>query len=59
MEYNFHPVGQYMGPYDQNKKLKLSAQLPKSNLDFKTYTEFSHDSGKCYAYKIVIKLIPK
>ena len=52
MEYNFHPVGQYMGPYDQNKKLKLSAQLPKSNLDFKTYTEFSHDGGKCYAYKI-------
>ena len=51
-EYNSHPVGQYMGPYDQNQKLKLSAQLPKSKLDFKTYSEFSHDGNQCFAYKI-------
>jgi hypothetical protein len=41
-----------MGPYDQNQKLKLSAQLPKSMLDFKTYSEFSHDGNQCFAYKI-------
>jgi uncharacterized C2H2 Zn-finger protein len=51
-EYNQHPVGKYMGPYDQNKKLRLSAQLPKSKLDFKAYSEFSHDGNKCFAYKI-------
>ena len=38
-EYNAHPVGKYMGPYDQNKKLELKIQLPDSNLDFRKYTE--------------------
>ena len=34
-EYNSHPVGKYMGPYDQNKNLSLKIQLPESNLNFK------------------------
>ena len=34
-EYNKHPVGMYMGPYDQNKNLELKIQLPDSNLNFK------------------------
>ena len=37
-EYNAHPVGKYMGPYDQNKNLKLKIQIPNSKFDFKTYT---------------------
>jgi hypothetical protein len=37
-----------MGPYDQNKNLELKIQLPHSNLDFKSYTEFQHDGNKCY-----------
>ena len=41
-EYNESPVGQYMGPYDQNKELKLAAQLPRSKLDFENYTSFLH-----------------
>ena len=41
-EYNESPVGQYMGPYDQNKKLKLAVQLPMSKLDFEDYTSFLH-----------------
>ena len=51
-EYNLHPVGQYMGPYDQNEEVKLSAQLPSSTLDFQSYTEFSHDGEKCFEYKM-------
>ena len=47
-EYNSHPVGKYMGPYDQNKKLSLKIQLPESDLDFKNYTEFYHDGNKCF-----------
>ena len=47
-EYNSHPVGKYMGPYDQNKELSLKIQLPESNLDFKNYTEFHHDGNKCF-----------
>ena len=50
-EYNCHPVGQYVGPYDQNEKLSLNAQLPKSNLDFTSYTEFIHDGKKCFEYE--------
>ena len=50
-DYNHHPVGQYMGPYDQNEKVRLSAQLPHSDLDFTSYTEFSHDGAKCYEYE--------
>ena len=42
-EYNNCPVGCYAGPYDQNEKLKLNLQLPKSKLDYKNYTEFIHD----------------
>ena len=44
-EYNTHPIGKYMGPYDQNKKLKLKVQLPQSKFDFKQYTEFHHDTS--------------
>ena len=41
-EYNKSPVGQYMGPYDQNKQLELSAQLPSSKIDYQMYTAFLH-----------------
>ena len=41
-EYNKSPVGQYMGPYDQNKQLMLRAQLPMSKLYFEKYTKFRH-----------------
>ena len=51
-EYNSHPVGQYMGPYDQNEEINLSAQLPHSNFDFENYTQFFHDGNKCFEYKI-------
>ena len=51
-EYNNHPVGQYMGPYDQPKDLSLSAQLPNSKLDFERYTQFYHNGTTCYNYKI-------
>ena len=51
-EYNQHAVGQYMGPYDQNENLKLSIQLPKSKLDFKSYTEFHHSGDKCYEFYV-------
>ena len=50
-DYNHHPVGQYLGPYDQNEQVSLSAQLPHSDLDYTSYTEFSHDGRKCYEYK--------
>ena len=50
VEYNNHPVGQYMGPYDQNKDLKLSVQLPDSDLDYLKYTEFNHSGDRCYKY---------
>ena len=51
-EYNQHPVGQYMGPYDQNEKLILSVQLPDTNLDHQSYTEFCHNGEKCYQFCI-------
>ena len=41
-----------MGPDDQSENLKLSEQLPKSRLDFKTYTEFSHIDNECYNFKV-------
>ena len=44
-EYNTCPVGPYAGPYDQNEKLKLSVQLPKSDLDYKNYSEFEHEGA--------------
>ena len=47
-EYNAHPVGKYMGPYDQNKKLELRIQLPDSDLDFRKYTEFYHGGKECF-----------
>ena len=42
---------QYMGPVDHNKILTLIAKLPKSNFDFKPYTQFFHDGNYCSAYK--------
>ena len=51
-EYNSHPVGKYMGPYDQNKNLSLKIQLPESNLNFKSYTEFHHEGEKCYDLRL-------
>ena len=50
MEYNNHPVGPYVGPYDQNEKLDLCVQLPDSDLDFSDYTEFQHDGDRCFRY---------
>ena len=49
-DYNHHPVGQYVGPYDQNENLDLSLQLPNSNLNFSKYTEFQHEGDQCYNY---------
>ena len=51
-EYNNHPVGMYMGPYDQNKNLELKIQVPDSDLNFRNYTQFHHDGQKCFALKI-------
>ena len=51
-EYNEHSVGQYMGPYDQNENLKLNIQLPNSNLDFHSYTEFCHDGDECFEFSV-------
>ena len=51
-EYNEHTVGQYMGPYDQNENLKLNIQLPDTNLDFQSYTEFCHDEDECFEFSI-------
>ena len=51
-EYNEHSVGQYMGPYDQNENLKLNVQLPGTNLDFQSYTEFYHDEDECFEFSI-------
>ena len=51
-EYNNHPVGPYVGPYDQNEKLELNLQLPDSDLDFSRYTEFQHDGDQCYRYSL-------
>ena len=36
-EYNEHPVGAYIGPYDLNSKLSLKMQLPDAKLTFKEY----------------------
>ena len=51
-EYNRHPVGKYMGPYDQNRNLKLNIQLPDSDLDFESYTEFIHDGDECFVFAL-------
>ena len=51
-EYNNHPVGMYMGPYDQNKILELKIQVPDSDLNFRNYTQFHHEGQKCFALKI-------
>ena len=47
-EYNEHPVGVYMGPYDLNSKLSLNIQLPDSKLTFKEYTTFYHEGNTCF-----------
>ena len=47
-EFNAHPVGRYMGPYDQNKQISLKIQLPDSDLSFKKYTEFFHEGRECF-----------
>ena len=49
-EYNSDPVGQYAGPYDQNEKLELTVQLPDSDLNFDTYTEFKHSCTNCHTF---------
>ena len=47
-EYNDPSAGQYMGPYDQNRNLKLNVQLPDSNLNFSKFAEFNHCGNRCY-----------
>ena len=39
-----------MGPYDQNEKLKLNVQLPNTNLDYQSYTEFYHDGDERFEF---------
>ena len=51
-EYNEHTVGQYMGPYDQNENLNLSIQLPGTDLNFQSYTEFCHDGDECFEFSV-------
>ena len=52
-QYNSCPVGQYAGPYDQNKTLPLSTQLPGTDLDFDQYTAFRHpDDVECKEFTI-------
>ena len=52
-EYNCSPVGPYEGPYDQNPEIPLSAQLPKSELDFEKYTNFFHpQTSQCKKFDI-------
>jgi hypothetical protein len=41
-----------MGPYDQNRNLKLNIQLPDSDLDFESYTEFNHDGDECFVFAL-------
>ena len=52
-EYNGSPVGPYEGPYDQDPKLPLYAQLSKSKLDYDKYTNFSHPENiHCKVFQI-------
>ena len=51
-EYNSDPIGQYAGPYDQNEKMDLTVQLPDSNLNFESYTEFKHSCTSCHNFVI-------
>ena len=52
--YNTSPVGCYEGPYDQNSLISLSAQLPKSKLNFKDYTSFLHpQKSQCKRFDIM------
>ena len=47
-EYNRCPVGEYAGPYDLNEKLRLDILLPKSDLNYSSYSEFIHpDNVSC------------
>ena len=46
-EYNSCPVGQFVGPYDQNEALHLSIQIPGADLDFEKYTQFVHPNSVC------------
>ena len=41
-----------MGPYDQNRHLKLKIQLPGSNLNFKDYTECQHEGDVCFIMEL-------
>ena len=52
-DFNSSYIGPYMGPYDQNKVLKLSSQLTSSELDFEKYTQFIHSEHfKCKSFSI-------
>lgn len=52
-EYNSCPVGQFVGPYDQNEALHLSIQIPEADLDFEKYTQFVHpNTVRCQTFSI-------
>ena len=52
-EYNESPVGPYEGPYDQDSRVPLYAQLPKSRLNFDQYTNFIHqEEMQCKVFRI-------
>jgi hypothetical protein len=47
------PIGPCMGPFDQPKKIPLKLQLPNSNLNYSTFTEFQHEPHiDCQTYEI-------
>lgn len=52
-EYNRSPIGPFEGPYDQDPRVLLVAQLPKTNLNFKKYTNFVHpEEIPCKTFRI-------
>ena len=50
-DFNSSYIGPYMGPFDQNKVLRLSSQLTKSEFYFDKYTQFIHSEHfKCKSF---------
>ena len=52
-DYNDSPVGPFEGPFDQDPGVPLAAQLPKNNLSYAKYTNFTHlENLSCKIFKI-------
>ena len=52
-QYNYCIVGPFAGPYDQNKCLPLSIQIPGTDLNYDEYTSFRHsDEVSCKKFII-------